>query len=314
MKLSHATFCLAILSGVSLLPGCTRGRSADTASAKVAGASASDAAGRQFYDRVTEMSFVWVPAGCFWMGQSDAEKELLVRTLGVDKLVGNPFLESELPRHEVCLDKGFWMGRTEVTQGQWLTGYGERSLSSFLREREVGQEWKNYPVEHVSWDTTREYIGKLNAKVGQPTYRLPSEAEWEYACRAQSSASGPQGRDGNSSTRDSGVSDLDDRAWHRFNSGGKTHAVGLLRPNAWGLTDMLGNVEEWCEDVWHDSYQGAPRDGKVWATGGTPPLHVTRGASWNMGPLMQRCGSRSRSIGGGEGLGFRLVRSGPAPE
>ena len=118
----------------------------------------------------------------------------------------------------------------------------------------------------VSWDDAIAFIARLNAQKDGYSYRLPTEAEWEYACRA--------------GTTGDYAGDLDAMAWYDKNSGNKTHDVGTKLPNAFGLFDMHGNVWEWCQDWYHDSYNGAPTDGSAWLSGGEQKYRVLRGGSW----------------------------------
>jgi formylglycine-generating enzyme required for sulfatase activity len=155
----------------------------------------------------------------------------------------------------------------------------------------------NLPVENVSWDDAQEFIKRMNARNDGHFYRLPTEAEWEYACRA-------------GSTGDY-AGNLDAMAWYDNNSGGKTHPVGQKSPNAWGLYDMHGNVLEWCEDVYHDNYTGAPVDGSAWLTprGDGNNDRLLRGGSWRV--LGRNCRSAVRrwSSAGNRYVsnGFRVV-------
>jgi len=156
-------------------------------------------------DDTTGMELVYVPGGCFNMGSPPEEKDRY---------------DDEGPVHEVCVDS-FWMGQYEVTQGQWEKVMGANP-SNFTKGG-------NYPVENVSWNDTQDFIKKLNKKYDKQ-YRLPTEAEWEYACRAKGSG------------RYCGGDDLDAVAWYDKNSGSSTHAVGGKQANAFGLHDMSGNV------------------------------------------------------------------------
>ncbi|MDP1679039.1 MAG: SUMF1/EgtB/PvdO family nonheme iron enzyme [Candidatus Nitrotoga sp.] len=168
---------------------------------------------------------------------------------------------SERPIHSVSIDD-FALGRTEITQGQWRAVMG--SNPSYFTS--CGDDC---PVEQVSWNDAQAFIQKLNAKTGKQ-YRLPSEAEWEYACRA----GGQQEYCGSDS--------VDSVAWYDDNSGKSTHPVSRKKPNAFGLYDMSGNVLEWVEDSFHDSYNGAPTDGSAWPGDGAK--RVLRGGSWYIGP------------------------------
>jgi uncharacterized repeat protein (TIGR01451 family) len=178
------------------------------------------------------MEFVLIPAGEFEMGSPSDEEGR-----GSD----------EGPVHHVNIGKAFYMGRYEVTQKQWRAIMGDNP-SYFKGDDDL-------PVEEVSWDDVQEFIKKLNEKEGTNKYRLPSEAEWEYACRAGTST---RYSFGDSELR------LGDYAWYSDNSDMKTHPVGQKNPNSWGLYDMHGNVWEWVQDSWHDSYDGAPADGSAW--------------------------------------------------
>ena len=126
------------------------------------------------------------------------------------------------------------------------------------------------PVESVSWKDVQEFVKKLNEKEGTDKYRLPSEAEWEYACRAGTQTRYSFGDD---------ESKLNEYAWYDKNSGSETHPVGQKKPNPWGLYDMHGNVWEWVQDRWHGDYNGAPSDGSAWEDGSGSD-RVDRGGSW----------------------------------
>jgi formylglycine-generating enzyme required for sulfatase activity len=216
---------------------------------------------------------VMIPAGSFEMGSPSGES-------------GRS--NDEGPVHRVSLER-FAIGKTEVTQGQWgaVMGNNPSQFSS------CGDDC---PVEKVSWEDAQEFARKLSAKTGK-TYRLPSEAQWEYACRAG-------GR-----TLYCGSDNLDAVAWHGGNSGGRTHSAGLKQANAFGLVDMSGNVWEWVEDCSHNSYNGAPSDGSAW-TNGSCDGRVLRGGSWSNDPRYARAARRSFSSPGlrDYSLGFRLTR------
>jgi len=220
-----------------------------------------------------DLNMVVIPAGRFTMG-SEKNKD-------------------EMPPHSVYV-RSFLMGKTEVTQKQWQEVMG-RNPSRFAA---CGPDC---PVEMVSWEDVQQFIAKLNQKTGQK-YRLPSEAEWEYAARAGSTAEWSYGNDG---------SKLGDDAWFGQNSGGKTHRVGQKLPNSFGLFDIHGNVAEWTQDCWHKDYLGAPKDGSVWDTGCDSDLRVLRGGSWFTNyPVYLRSGYRVSSRLGyaDDAFGFRLAR------
>ena len=164
--------------------------------------------------------------------------------MGSDK--GQP---AEKPVHKVTLKKAFYIGKYEVTQEQWQAVMGGNP-SGFKDTKK--------PVDSVSWNACRDFAAKLSEKTGRKL-SLPSEAEWEYACRAGSTTEFCYG---------DGEAGLGEYAWYSANSGRMTHLVGQKKPNKWGLHDMHGNVWEWCEDVWHDAYEGAPTDGSAWVEGG----------------------------------------------
>ena len=220
------------------------------------------------------MELVWIPAGEFRMGSTGAEAEV-----------------NEQPVRVVRIGEGFWLGKYEVRQADWERVMGSNP-SGFA---ECGG---SCPVERVRWNDAREFIGRLNAGVGGDRYRLPTEAEWEYAARA-----------GTSGERYS--NDLDAIGWYRGNSGGVTHAAGQKAPNGWGLHDMLGNVYEWVEDCWHDGYGGAPTDGTAWTSGGDCSRRVVRGGSLRLNPRSLRAAFRIRNFVGNRisDVGFRVARN-----
>ena len=199
----------------------------------------------------------------------------------------------EKPPHTVYI-RSFLMGRTEVTQKQWLDVMGSNP-SHFAA---CGPEC---PVENISWDNVQQFISKLNQKTGQ-NYRLPSEAEWEYAARAGTTTDWSFGND---------ESKPGNYAWYGGNSGSKTQAVGQKLPNAFGLYDIHGNVWEWIQDCWHGNYSGAPTDASAWTTGCSDKTRVLRGGSW----LIYSANLRSAYRGRGNPVnryydnGFRLART-----
>jgi len=220
---------------------------------------------------------VAIPAGSFEMGASGKAD--------FDPVSVQYVLQ---PGNHVTLTK-FAIGITEVTQGQWRTIMGNNP-SKF---NHCGD---NCPVENVSWNDAQEFIQKLNTKTGKQ-YRLPSEAEWEYACRAAVQ----QEYCGNDIA--------DSVAWYHHNSDGMTHPVAAKQPNAWGIYDMSGNLYEWVEDNWHNQLTGAPVDGRAWQ--GDSANHVVRGGSFN--DFSQKVNSINRNFYGadyrGSNIGFRLARS-----
>lgn len=221
------------------------------------------------------MEFVRIPPGQFLMGSNNA-------------------FSYAKPMHRVTIDQSFFMGVYEVTQAQWQAVFSRNP--SFFR----GDD--NLPVENISWDDAQKFISKLNEKHDVYEYRLPTEAEWEYACRA-------------GTTDDYYAPDLDDIAWYGDNSERMTHGIGNKQSNAFGLFDMSGNVWEWCHDFGHIDYADAPSDGKAWLTGGEQKERVLRGGS---------CGCSAMFVGSAfrlfnkpdyrnEYIGFRLVAVTPDP-
>ncbi len=220
-------------------------------------------------DDVTGMKLVYVPSGCFQMGSPESEQ-------GRD---------DDEKLHEICVD-GFWMGKTEVTQGQWKKVMGSNPAKF--------QKGDDYPVEQVSWDDAQDFIKKLNGKAGRK-YRLPTEAEWEYACR------------GNSPGTYCGGNDVNAVAWYdKNNSNDSTHPVGEKKGNAFGLHDMSGNVWEWCAD-WYGEYEPNKKENPRGASSGSD--RVIRGGSWNNSPDVVRTASRHRFMpdNRSQELGFRLL-------
>ena len=212
---------------------------------------------RVFKDCSDCPEMVVIPAGSFMMG-------------------GDPFSNStqanELPRHRVQI-QSFAIGKYEVTQEQWYAMMGNNPSEN---------KGRTLPVELVSWDDIQQFIAKLNQKTGQK-YRLPSEAEWEYAARAGTTTEWSFGND---------ESKLDDFGWHKKNSGRKTQAVGQKLPNAFGLYDIHGNLWEWTQDCYHADFAGAPIEGNAWTTSCDDVFRVIRGGSWNDDPADLRSAFR----------------------
>jgi formylglycine-generating enzyme required for sulfatase activity len=223
------------------------------------------------------MRLVWIPPGEFLMGSPTNEEGRY---------------DDEGPRHRVTLTKGFYLGVHEVTQRQWRTVMGDNP-SHFKGD--------DLPVESISWEEAVEFCRKLSTKEGVE-YRLPTEAQWEYACRAGTTSRYNFG--------DSEVS-LGEYAWYGGNSDGRTHPVGQKKANAFGLYDMHGNVWEWCQD-WFGSYAGGPVTDPLGPASGAN--RVGRGGGWynNAG------GCRSADRGAGApglrdvSVGLRLARSMPS--
>ena len=213
--------------------------------------------------------------------------EFVLNSAGRFMMGSTKWAETERPVHEVTIRRAFYMGKYEVTQGQWQALMG--SNPSYFKD--CGD---NCPVERVSWNDAQKFIYKLNEAHDGYKYRLPSEAEWEYSCRA-------------GTTGDFYSSDVNDIGWYWDNSGEETHTVGEKQPNAFGLYDMSGNVWEWCSDIYHKNYVGAPTDGSAWVSGGETTHHVFRGGSFRQKGTFIRSANRDSSDGNWNELGFRVV-------
>jgi formylglycine-generating enzyme required for sulfatase activity len=251
---------------------------------------------------VAPMRFVRIPAGSYQMGSSEGE-----RSRGTD----------ESPLHQVTIGYDFYLGETEVTQLQWAAVMGSNPAQDFIPAADQG-EGNDYPVYYVSWDDCQAFRTALNA-LGQGTFRLPSEAEWEYACRAQTltrfsfgdslgCADGCENCD--AAKGFISVAQRSDFMWYCANSGPSSQPVRQRFANGFGLYDMHGNLVEWCQDSHHADYTGAPNDGSVWEfpVGSSP---VIRGGGWMSSA--QNCRAAVRYRGDPTArvpfLGFRVVRT-----
>ena len=228
------------------------------------------------------LHMVWVPGGTFLMGRYPGEQDSF---------------EYEDPQHEVSVP-GFWMGQYPVTQAQWQAVMGTNP--SYFKGSDL-------PVERVSWDNANVFIAQLNAVTGE-AFRLPSEAEWEYACRAGTATRFYWGDD-------PGHTEIGDYAWYSGNNPvwGEpeygTKPVGEKLPNGFDLYDMAGNVWEWCEDDSHNDYVGAPVDGSPWIDFPRGPYRVLRGGGdWDTPAELCRSAFRRNSPPHGHhyGIGLRL--------
>ena len=252
---------------------------------------------------------VSVQGGTFEMGCESAERD-------------GDCDDNEKPAHEVTVD-AFYMSVHEVTNSQFaafLNAEGNQEEggtewyeigSSSAKIKELGdgefaveEGFERHPVVEVSWYGARAYAAWLSEQTGQ-NYRLPTEAEWEYAARG-----------GEAGAKDeflySGSDDIEAVAWYSGNSGSRTHEVGQKQPNQLGLYDMSGNVWEWVQDCWHENYKGAPEDGSAWleSNGGNCGRRVVRGGSWDFGTSNCRVAYRIRinAVNRNFHVGFRLAR------
>ena len=237
------------------------------------------------------MKFVRIPAGSFYMGSPSSEKDRD---------------NNEGPVHEVRITEPFYMGKYEVTQAQWKAVMGttvaqqHEKASWPLLLKGDGSE---YPIYYVSWEEASEFCKRLGGK-----FHLPTEAEWEYACRAGSQTRFYYGDDPN-------YSELNLYAWYEDNSNERIRPVGRKKPNAWDLYDMYGNLSEWCSDRYAAGLNNYENAGSVDPTGPTSGymFRVRRGGSWIEEPAS--CRSAHRNAGGARGggtefIGFRVVFAG----
>jgi formylglycine-generating enzyme required for sulfatase activity len=225
-------------------------------------------------DQTAGMEFILVKGGCFSMGDSIGN--------------GRP---DERPVHEVCVPD-YYIGKYEVTQGQWEKVMG-KNPSGFNR---CGPDC---PVENVSWTMIQDFVRKLNTTSGKQ-YRLPTEAEWEYAARSGGKKEQWSGTDSEAL--------LTDYAWFAKNSSEMTHKVGQKKPNSLGLHDMSGNVYEWCQDLYkEDYYATSPKNSPSGDSNGM--LRAMRGGSWQDSEFDQRTAARGRdeTDGSSNANGFRLL-------
>ncbi len=216
------------------------------------------------------MDLVLIPAGGFVMGSNNGDRD-------------------EKPPHRIRISQPFYLGKYEVTQAQWQAVMGDNP-SHFRGD--------DRPVENVSWEDCREFCQRLSDHSGR-VIRLPSEAEWEYSCRAGTTT--PY-----SFVESTGR--LGDHAWYHKHSGQKTHAVGMKQPNPWGLYDMHGNVWEWCGDWYGEAYY-ADSPGTDPTGPGSGQCRVLRGGSWSIDAHNCRCANRGRNWPDGRlsSSGFRVV-------
>jgi len=195
--------------------------------------------------------------------------------------MGGDGYDDEKLIHEVTIGYEFGVGQYQVTFAEY-----DKFCEATKREKPSDSGWGRgrRPVINVNWNDAKAYCDWLSEQTGEK-YRLLSEAEWEYACRAGSTGKYCFGDD---------VNQLGNYGWYSANSGSQTHPVGEKKANKFGLYDMHGNVWEWCEDVWHDSYSGAPSDGSAWVSGGDSSKHLLRGGSWFYNDTYLRCANRNR--------------------
>jgi formylglycine-generating enzyme required for sulfatase activity len=218
---------------------------------------------KTFRDCPTCPEMVVIPAGSFVMGTPDSTRSA----------PNDSSNDKEKPARTLQM-KSFSLGKYEVTQAEWVALMGENPSEN---------EGQNFPVDHVSWEMAQSFVEKLSKLTGKK-YRLPSEAEWEYAARAGTSKEYYDSDE---------IASLDAYAWFGANSDKEAHAVGLKKPNRFGLYDMHGNVWEWTQDCWNPDYKGAPETQAAWEEGNCES-RVNRGGSWFNVARMLRSAFRSR--------------------
>ena len=222
------------------------------------------------------LEMVFIPAGAFLMGSLPNEKD---------------HYSNEGPQHPVTISQDYYLGKYEITQAQWQAIMGTNPA----RDYGIGND---NPVYYISWEDSQLFIQKLN-ELGLGVFRLPTESEWEYACKA------------NTNSRfywddDLSYSLINDNAWYDSNSNNATHEVGSKPPNPWGLFDMSGNVWEWCEDDLHDNYNDAPSDGTAWIKSPRGAYRIARGGGWGYYARYCRSAYRGSSTPDYQGAFFGL--------
>lgn len=250
------------------------------------------------------MELVWVPPGEFMIGSESGE-------------------DDEKPVRRVNIAKGFWMGKYEVTQGQWVKVMGttlQQQREKAGKTEALNGEGPDHPMYFVSWDDAREFVAKLNESNDGFVYSLPTEPQWEYAARAGATGDHYGSLDEIAwYANNSGRAYMDaDRIWrtdpqnfHRrvIQNGGQTHPVGTKKPNDFGLYDLIGNVWEWCEDLYYPNYEVIPAlDGSSKITGESK-LRVMRGGSFGLTSTNNRAPRRARNVPSRRfhNSGFRIV-------
>ena len=237
----------------------------------------------------TPLEMVWIPPGEFLMGSLAWEG-----------------LRSEQPSHRVNFAEGFWLGRFPVTQDQWHYGAKLPPVNGELHPNPSRFKGPDRPVDGVFWTDAQEFCDRLSQDQCQ-RFQLPSEAQWEYACRAGTTTPFAFGK-----TLTTTLANYNGNVTYGKEPKGyyrqRTTAVGRFPANGWGLHDMHGTVWEWCEDTWHPHYDGAPTDGSAWI-GDRSKSWLVRGGSWYSAPEKCRSAARYRNIAElfNDLRGFRLA-------
>jgi len=235
------------------------------------------------------IDMILIPGGTFLMGSPETELERG---------------DSESPQHPVTVPS-FFIGRYPITQSQWSAIAAFPKINRKLKPSNF--KGNNRPIEQVLWQDSVEFCDRLSAFTGR-TYRLPTEAEWEYACRAGTTTPFHLGETITTDLANCRGDAIYGRGVKGVDRKEPTD-VGSFPPNGFGLCDMHGNVWEWCLDHWHQNYDGAPTDGSAWLTGDQDASYVVRGGSWRYSPRLCRSAYRSRDHPGSrsDGIGFRVV-------
>jgi formylglycine-generating enzyme required for sulfatase activity len=277
---------------------------------------------RYYYEELSggvQLDMVEIPGGTFMMGSVATEVEGLKKEYvkGIEREIKDALLKRlqwEAPQHMVKIP-AFYLGKFEVTQAQWRAVASLPKVNRDLVSDPSHFKGGNRPVDKISWDDAIEFCERLSRATGR-RYRLPTEAEWEYACRAGTNTPFNFG-------------DSIKTEWanyhgkHTYASSPKgayreqTVVVGSLGiGNAFGLYDMHGNVWEWCSDTWHDSYNAAPEDGKAWQNGEIQYLKIIRGGSWDSAAGECRSNARNRMTSSIQlnSIGFRVVAEAPSQQ
>ncbi|MFA6110333.1 MAG: formylglycine-generating enzyme family protein [Candidatus Latescibacterota bacterium] len=252
-----------------------------------------------------KMAFIWVEPGTFIMGTTEAQVNAYKKRDSWPN-----WLNGELPAHQVTLTKGYYLGKYEVTKGQWTAVAGTRPWTGqpYIIEDPTS------PAVYVSALDVQDFLHRLNQAAGDSVYRLPTEAEWEYACRAGTDSYWSVSESTDFAAEFNGQ--LAACAWYGISNmlwraEPYAHPVGTKLPNPWGFYDMHGNVEEWCADR-YSKYAATDQIDPLYTDGGGI---VFRGGAWDFPPIFIRSAFRRSAYDDARasGLGFRLARSGQAP-
>jgi formylglycine-generating enzyme required for sulfatase activity len=247
-----------------------------------------------------QLEMVMIPSGSFIMGSPESEKDSM---------------NSERPQHQVTIN-AFCLGKYQVTQAQWKAVAAFSQVNRKLKPDPSRFKGANRPVEQVSWEDAVEFCSRLSQYTGR-TYRLPSEAEWEYACRAGTTTPFHFGETITTDLANYDGTDDKNNQWSgSYGQGPKgvyrkeTTEVGSFEvAHNFGLYDMHGNVWEWCQDDWHNNYEDAPIDGSAWIGNEAKSVKLLRGGSWNSNPAYCRSAFRYSPVAGFDpyNYGFRVV-------